>query len=96
MSDRLRILVIGASGDLGRAIVSEFAPRHEIITAGSKSGDIRIDIADPASIVAGLKAAGALDAVAYAAGALKGRARIQPQRPGPADRPKQSGVLTLA
>ncbi len=47
MSQRLRILVIGASGDLGRAIVAELAPRHDIVTAGSKSGDIRIDIADP-------------------------------------------------
>ena len=72
MSDaqRLRILVIGASGVLGRAIVDELKPRHEIIAAGSKSGDIRIDIADPASIVAGLAAAGPLDAVACAAGAV--------------------------
>ena len=55
---RLRILVVGASGVLGRAVVRELGARHEIIAAGSKSGDIRIDIADPASIVAGLKAAG--------------------------------------
>jgi NAD(P)-dependent dehydrogenase (short-subunit alcohol dehydrogenase family) len=70
MSQRLRILVIGASGELGRAIVAELSQRHEIIAAGSKSGDIRIDIADPASIVAGLKAAGPLDAAACAAGAV--------------------------
>ncbi len=68
MSDRLRILVVGASGVLGRAIVAELSPRHDIVSAGSKTGDIRIDIADPASIVAGLKAAGPLDAVACAAG----------------------------
>ena len=71
MSDapRLRILLIGASGELGRAVVAELGGRHEIISAGSKSGDIRIDISDPASIVAGLAAAGPLDAVACAAGA---------------------------
>jgi NAD(P)-dependent dehydrogenase (short-subunit alcohol dehydrogenase family) len=68
---RLRILVIGASGTLGRAIVDELKPRHEIIIAGSKSGDLRIDIADPASIVAGLTAAGPLDAVACAAGRVR-------------------------
>jgi NAD(P)-dependent dehydrogenase (short-subunit alcohol dehydrogenase family) len=68
--DRLRILVIGASGMLGRAVVAELGARHEIITAGSKSGDIKIDIADPASIVAGFAAAGQLDAVACAAGAV--------------------------
>ena len=69
-SQRLRILVVGASGVLGRAIVAELSPRHDIVSAGSKSGDIRIDIANPASIVAGLKAAGPLDAVACAASAL--------------------------
>ena len=52
MSDRLRILVVGASGVLGRAIVAELSPRHDIVSAGSKTGDIRINIADPASVVA--------------------------------------------
>ena len=65
---RLRILVVGASGVLGRAIVSELEARHEVITAGSKSGKILFDMTDPASIVAGLTAAGPLDAVACAAG----------------------------
>ena len=70
MPDRLRILLIGASGVLGRAIVAELSPRHDIVSAGSKTGDVRIDIADPASIEAGLKTAGPLDAVACAAGAV--------------------------
>jgi NAD(P)-dependent dehydrogenase (short-subunit alcohol dehydrogenase family) len=67
---RPRLLLIGASGVLGRAISAQLSPRFEIITAGSKSGDIRIDIADPDSIVAGLAKAGPLDAVACAAGAV--------------------------
>jgi NAD(P)-dependent dehydrogenase (short-subunit alcohol dehydrogenase family) len=72
MSDapKLRILVVGASGVLGRAIIAELGARHEIVTAGSKTGEIRIDIADPVSILAGLKAAGPLDAVVCAAGAV--------------------------
>ena len=70
MAERLRILLIGASGLLGRAVAAELGSRHDIVTAGSKSGDIRIDIADSASIEAGLAAAGPLDAVVCAAGAV--------------------------
>ncbi|MGO8799406.1 MAG: short chain dehydrogenase [Roseiarcus sp.] len=69
-SERLRILVVGAGGTLGRAVVAELGARHEIVAAGSKSGDVRLDIADPASIVAAFAAAGPLDAVACAAGAV--------------------------
>jgi NAD(P)-dependent dehydrogenase (short-subunit alcohol dehydrogenase family) len=70
MSARLRILLVGASGVLGRAVAAELSPRHDIVSSGSKTGDVRIDIADPASIVSGLKAAGPLDAVACAAGVV--------------------------
>lgn len=65
---KLRILLVGASGTLGQAIKAELAPRHEIVTAGRSSGDIRIDITDAKSIVAGLAKAGSLDAVISAAG----------------------------
>lgn len=67
---RLRILLIGASGVLGSAAAAELGKRHEVVTAGSKSGQIRVDIADPASIEKALAAAGPLDAVACAAGAV--------------------------
>jgi NAD(P)-dependent dehydrogenase (short-subunit alcohol dehydrogenase family) len=65
---KLRILLVGASGTIGRAVAAELSQRHEVISAGSKSGDIRIDLADPASIISGLKEAGALDAVVSTAG----------------------------
>ena len=68
---RLRILLVGASGQLGRAVATELGGRHEVVGAGSKSGDIRLDIADPASIEKALLAAGPLDAIACAAGAVK-------------------------
>src|SRR5208283_5718449 len=82
MAERLRILLVGASGVLGRAVAAELALRHEIVTAGSKSGEIRIDIADPSSIEAGLEAAGALDAVVCAAGAVN-YAPLATIRPAP-------------
>jgi NAD(P)-dependent dehydrogenase (short-subunit alcohol dehydrogenase family) len=67
---RLRILLVGASGVLGAAVAAELGKRHDIVTAGSKSGEIRLDIADPVSIEKAIAAAGPLDAVACAAGAV--------------------------
>jgi NAD(P)-dependent dehydrogenase (short-subunit alcohol dehydrogenase family) len=65
---RLRILIVGASGTLGRAVAAELGARHEIIRAGRKGGDVQMDITDPAGIVKALAALGPLDAVVSAAG----------------------------
>ena len=65
---RLRILLVGASGTLGRAVAAELGQRHEVIAAGRNSGSINIDLTDVQSIRNGLKQAGELDAVISAAG----------------------------
>jgi NADP-dependent 3-hydroxy acid dehydrogenase YdfG len=65
---RLRILLIGASGTLGRAVHAEIAQRHDVLTAGRSSGDHRVDITDSKSIRALFATVGELDAVACAAG----------------------------
>jgi len=70
---RLRILIVGASGTIGRAVATELAARHDVITAGRTTGDVHIDINDPASIVAGLRKVGPIDAVANAAGSANFR-----------------------
>jgi NAD(P)-dependent dehydrogenase (short-subunit alcohol dehydrogenase family) len=64
----MRVLVIGASGTIGRAVVAELGARHEVVTAGRSSGDLRVDIADEASIVALYAQAGRLDAVVSTTG----------------------------
>lgn len=64
----LRILIVGASGVLGQAVASELGQRHEVLTAGRNSGDIRMDITDASSIQAALQKAGKLDAVISTAG----------------------------
>lgn len=63
-----RVLLIGAGGTLGRAVAAELAPRHDVITAGRNSGDLRLDLRDADSIRAALAQAGPLDAVVCAAG----------------------------
>lgn len=47
----MNILVIGASGTIGSAVVKELAPRHNIITAGLSTGDYKVNIEDPGSIL---------------------------------------------
>lgn len=64
----MRILIIGASGTLGKAIVNELAPRHEIITASRNSADEHVDIKDVASIRSLYAKVGRVDAVACAVG----------------------------
>jgi NAD(P)-dependent dehydrogenase (short-subunit alcohol dehydrogenase family) len=70
----MRILVVGASGVIGRAVTQALAPAHEVIEASATRSTLRVDLADPASIRAMYRAAGRLDAVVCAAGR---------SRPGP-------------
>lgn len=67
----MRILLVGASGTIGRAVAAELASRHEVVAAGRSSGDVTIDMTDSASIKAGFHAAGPLDAVVSAAGHVR-------------------------
>jgi NAD(P)-dependent dehydrogenase (short-subunit alcohol dehydrogenase family) len=64
----MRILVIGASGTVGRAAVKALEDRHEIIKAGRTSGDVKVDLTDAASIKALFAKIGQVDAIVCAAG----------------------------
>jgi NAD(P)-dependent dehydrogenase (short-subunit alcohol dehydrogenase family) len=64
----MRILVVGASGRLGSAVVEALADRHEIVTA-SRSGDGHfVDLRNPATIAGLYASVGPVDAVACTAG----------------------------
>ena len=64
----MRILVIGATGTIGRAIVDALAARHEVIPASQRSTPLTVDLAQPDSIRALYRAVGPVDAVVCAAG----------------------------
>lgn len=70
MSGRMRIVLIGAEGDIGRTICEEFSDRHEIIKVGRNSGDVQADIANRSSIEAMYRKIGKVDAVVSAAGSV--------------------------
>jgi NAD(P)-dependent dehydrogenase (short-subunit alcohol dehydrogenase family) len=63
----MKILLVGASGTLGKAVSAELGQRHTIIAAGRSNGE-KVDIADLASVRALLGRTGKLDAIVSAAG----------------------------
>ena len=67
----MRVLIAGASGTIGRAVKEELEQRHEVITAGRTSGDVRLDITDTDSIRAAFAEAGPLDAVVSTTGTVR-------------------------
>lgn len=66
----MKIILIGAAGDIGRAVNAELSTRHEIIRAGRTGGDVTVDVADRASIEAMYRSVGPVDAVVSATGSV--------------------------
>ena len=64
----MKILIIGGTGTLGSKIAEELGKRHDIIKAGSKSGNLQVDITSIESIRSFYKKAGRFDALVSAAG----------------------------
>jgi NAD(P)-dependent dehydrogenase (short-subunit alcohol dehydrogenase family) len=62
------ILVAGASGTVGQAVVKELSRRHDIISAGRTSGDVTVDLMSEESIRAMFGKIGKVDAVVACAG----------------------------
>ena len=64
----MKILLIGASGTIGKAVAANLAGEHEIIKAGYKDGDVQVDLGSPDSIRAMYAQVGKVDAVISTAG----------------------------
>jgi NAD(P)-dependent dehydrogenase (short-subunit alcohol dehydrogenase family) len=67
----MRILIVGATGTIGRAVVEALSAGNEIISASLRSTTLKVDIADRASIREMYRSAGKLRAVVCAAGQAK-------------------------
>ncbi|MBL0421091.1 short chain dehydrogenase [Ramlibacter sp. AW1] len=74
MSGRQRILLVGASGVVGRAVHEALRSSHEVLTAALADADEIVDLADTQGVVALLARVGPLDAVISTAG----RAHFRP------------------
>src|SRR5262245_41025802 len=67
----MRIIVVGATGTIGQAVVRAFESRHGVVRVGHSRGEHRVDITDKASIERLLEELGAFDALVSAAGRVK-------------------------
>src|SRR5215471_7453956 len=67
----MRVLVVGATGTIGSAVVAALARRYEVIAASLSRASLHVDLADRASIASLLKSAGQVDAIVSAAGVAR-------------------------
>ena len=63
----MKIIVVGATGTIGQAVVAALGERYDVIKASRRSG-VPVDLSDPESIRAMYDACADLDAVVCAAG----------------------------
>jgi NAD(P)-dependent dehydrogenase (short-subunit alcohol dehydrogenase family) len=64
----MRILVVGGSGTIGKAVAAALEGGHEVLSASRSSGDYRVDISSPESITELFRQVGKVDAVMSCAG----------------------------
>lgn len=66
----MKIVIIGASGTVGRAVTEELSRRHETIRVGRTQGDLQVDITSQESVSALFDSVGKVDAIVSASGGL--------------------------
>jgi NAD(P)-dependent dehydrogenase (short-subunit alcohol dehydrogenase family) len=64
----MRVLVVGASGTIGKAVVAALRGTHEVLEASRSAGDARVDVTQPEAIRGMYESLGAVDAVVSCAG----------------------------
>lgn len=64
----MKIIVVGAEGDIGRVVCAELGSRHDIIKIGRSRGDLKVDMTDRKSVDAMYACCGRVDAVVSTAG----------------------------
>ena len=67
----MKILIIGGNGTIGKKVSVHLSKKHEVITAGRTSGDMKFDMEDSASIKTMYESLGKLDAIVCIAGEAK-------------------------
>ncbi|QDW27734.1 short chain dehydrogenase [Pedobacter sp. KBS0701] len=64
----MKIIIVGATGTLGRKVAEGFAPKHEVIRVGNTKGDVQVDITSETSVKNMFEQIGAFDALISTSG----------------------------
>jgi len=64
----MRIIIVGASGRIGKEVDKALSDRHEIIRVGAHSGDVQTDYTDAASVRSMFEEIGEFDSLISVAG----------------------------
>jgi NAD(P)-dependent dehydrogenase (short-subunit alcohol dehydrogenase family) len=64
----MKIVIIGATGTIGKAVAAALRGKHEIIAVSRSAADYRADITDKSSLEKAFAAIGKVDAIVSAAG----------------------------
>ncbi|WP_184549189.1 short chain dehydrogenase [Mucilaginibacter sp. FT3.2] len=64
----MKIIIVGATGTLGKHVTAVLEKEHEVIKVGSKSGDLQVDINSPESIEGFYEQVGNFDALVSTTG----------------------------
>jgi len=67
----MKVIVIGATGTIGSAVVRAIVDRHEVIPASFSKSAVKVDISDKASLAKMFETTGRVDGVICAAGLAK-------------------------
>ena len=67
----MKIVLVGASGTIGKRICDRFAQKHEVVRASRSGADVSVDITSAESIEEMYKSVGRVEAVICAAGPAK-------------------------
>jgi len=66
----MKVIVVGATGVLGKAVVAELGPRHEIIEVSHSKGEIKVDVTDLNAIRSMFDQIGSFDALVSTTGSV--------------------------
>ena len=67
----MRVIVVGATGTIGSAVVAALATRHQVVSAGHRGGTFQVDLASPDSISQLFRDLGSFDALVSTSGLAK-------------------------